>query len=100
MLRNLTRDELDKFRAGLSRLRDGEISLEEELEKAGAALREANAKVEEAKKSFLKAHKDTQKILGHRDIWLHEEAREDLRAEDLEMEDFSGKNIFSTLSAE
>jgi type III secretion protein O len=100
MLQKLSLDELDKFHAGLRRLKDREISLEEELENARAALREAGAKVEEAKKNFLQAHKDTQKILGHRDIWLQEQAGEDLRADDLEMEDFSGKNIFSTMSAE
>ena len=100
MLQNLSLDDLDKFHAGLRRLRDKEISLEEDLEKARAALREADSKVTEAQKNFLKAHRDTQKILGHQDIWLQEQAREDLRAEDLEMEDFSGKNIFSTMSAE
>jgi type III secretion protein O len=100
MLQNLTLDELDKFHAGLRLLKDEEISREEELEKARATLREAVAKVEQAKKTFLQAHKDTQKILGHRDIWLQDQAREDLRAEDLEMEDFRGKNIFSAMSAE
>jgi type III secretion protein O len=100
MLQHLSLDELDKFHDGLRLLKDGEISREEELEKARAALLEAGAEVEKAKKIFLQARMDTQKILGHRDIWLQEQAKEELRAEDLEMEDFSGRNIFSTMSAE
>jgi type III secretion protein O len=100
MLQNIVLDEFDKFRAGLTRLKDGEIIRKEEVEKAAAAMREAATKVEEAKKNFLRAHKDEQKIAGHQDIWLQEQAKEFMRLEDLEMEDFHGKNVFSTITLE
>jgi type III secretion protein O len=100
MLQNISLDEFDKFRDGLALLREGEISRKEEVEKARAVEREAAAKVDAAKKAFLAAHKDEQKIAGHKDIWAQEQAKESLRLEDIEMEDFHGKNIFSTITAE
>jgi type III secretion protein O len=100
MLQNISLKELDKFRDGLARLKDGEITRLEAVEKARAAVQEAAAKVTEAKAAFLRAHKDEQKIAEHKEIWMQEQAKESLRLEDIEMEDFHGTNIFSTLTLE
>jgi type III secretion protein O len=91
MRKDMSRKDLDEFKAGLGELRDRESSLAEELALAQKAEEDALKAQEQALEKLRRARKETEKISAHKEIWLAEEAREAERREDLEMEEFSKK---------
>ena len=85
----LSRKEMDEFKAGVAALREKDNVLMEAVEEARQAEEEA-ARIRDAAADNLKQRrKDKEKINSHREIWQTGEAREAERREDLEMEEFS-----------
>jgi len=87
----ISRDELDQVLEGVAR-----IDEEGELKADNVAL--ATSKVKEKKKlsevahgNFVKASKERVKISEHRSIWMSEEAKEQERRQEIELEDFTSK---------
>ncbi len=82
---------MEEFRAGLASLKEREIQYEGaiiESKQRQIALREA---LEQTKKTYHLAVLESRKIDAHRVNWLEEWNREQVRLEDVEMEEFSGK---------
>ena len=86
----LSRKEMDAFKAGVAVLREKDIVLMEALEEARKTEEEAARLKDEAAEILKQRRKDKEKIDAHREIWRTGEAREAERREDLEMEEFSG----------
>ena len=85
----LSRKEMDEFKAGVTALRERDNVLMEAVEEARKAEEEAAKLKDEATKSLKQRRKDKEKIDAHWEIWRTGEAREAERREDLEMEEFS-----------
>ncbi len=83
-----TLNQLDNFKAGLSRLAEGEMLREEAVQKAVDNIGLCTSALDNARKSAKTAQKETSKILAHKDIWTDEEKKEAERKEDLELEEF------------
>lgn len=94
----LTQDDLDRFKAGLSMLADEGLSKEEAVHEAAQALEVARGKVAAARQLWRDADHERQKILYHRDEWQKGYAKEQVRLEDLELEEF--KPVLFTVEAD
>jgi type III secretion protein O len=88
MGQSLTQDELDKFKIGLAMLVDEELHKEAAARDAAREVEVTHEKLVAARQSWREADRDRQKILYHRDEWQKEYAREQVRQEDLELEEF------------
>ncbi|MDR0996125.1 MAG: type III secretion protein [Zoogloeaceae bacterium] len=88
LMRKMTMEALDKFKAGLSQLADEELAREGEILEADKRLVDARNALNAARTAFTHANQAREKILYHRDVWRQEEAKETARAEDREMEEF------------
>ena len=86
-------EDLDKFKAGLAILADGEYVREEAVQTAEKAVEERKDELRAARQALMAARKDKLKIETHKDIWSEAEAKEAERAADLELEDFSPKSV-------
>ncbi len=95
----LSLDDLEKFKAGLGRLRDGELAREEDVARAEQTLSKARQTVVEAKDGLNKARRDTARILAHKDIWMAMARREAERMEDLESEEFKPMPLGADIDA-
>lgn len=80
--------DLDRFKAGLAALAQGELLREEEVRTAERATEACRKAVLAAREAAAQARRDTMKIATHRDIWREAARREAERLEDLEMEEF------------
>ena len=83
------RTGMEKFRADLATLKERELELEKEIIDSQRLQVELAAKLAETKKVYLAAVQESRKIDAHRESWLEEWNREQARAEDVEMEEFS-----------
>lgn len=83
--------DLDKFKAGLAALADGEYAREAAVQEAEKVVDERKAELQAARDALLAARKDKMKIDAHKDIWSQAEAKEAERAADIELEDFVPK---------
>ncbi|MDR3323175.1 MAG: type III secretion protein [Zoogloeaceae bacterium] len=88
MLQCMTRDEIDTFKAGLSRLVDEELEKEEAAHAAARALAAAQEAVLTARQHWRNADHEREKILYHREEWQKTAAKEEARVEDLEQEEW------------
>jgi len=88
--KELSRKEMDEFKAGVAALREKDNVLMESVEEALRAEEEAARYRDEAVETLKLCRKDKEKIHEHRAIWRAGEAREFERREDLEMEEFTG----------
>ena len=88
---SLTLADLDKFKAGLAALADGEYSREAAMQEAEKTVDERKVELQAARAALLSARKDKMKIDAHKDIWSQVEAKEEERAADIELEDFVPK---------
>jgi len=87
--KEMTRREMEKFKAGIAALREKDNILLEALQEARRAEEEAGRLKDEAAETLRQCRKDAEKINSHQEIWEAGEAREAERREDLEMEDFT-----------
>ena len=86
----LSRKEMDAFKAGVANLQEKENVLTEAVEEALKAEEEAARYRDESAQILKLCRKDTRKIDEHWEIWRVGEARELDRLENLEMEEFTG----------
>lgn len=84
------REEMEKFRAGLSLLKEKDVEYEGRIIESDRRLVELREKLTEAKKAYLAAVQETTKIDAHREMWMEDWTREQNRIEDVEMEEFTG----------
>ena len=84
----LSQKELEEFKAGLALLEERELSAAEEARRAAEALEEARRQVQAARAAWRAADQARRKMLAHRDDWRAAQAREEVRREDLELEEF------------
>jgi type III secretion protein O len=88
LMHEMTMEDLDKFKAGLAQLAEGEIAREGAILEADKHIEEARLALEAARRAYVHANQEREKILYHRGEWQKTEAKEAARAEDLEMEEF------------
>ena len=93
MGQNMSLTDLDKFKAGLAILADGEYAREEAVVAAQKVTDERREELRLARAALMAARKDKMKIEAHKDIWSEAESKEAERAADLELEDFSPKSV-------
>ena len=86
----LSRKEMDLFKAGVAALREKDNALMEAAEEALKAEKEAALHRDEAAETLKRCRKDKQKIDEHREIWRVGAAREAERREALETAEFTG----------
>jgi len=89
--RELSRRDMDEFKAGVAALREKDSILLEALEKARRAEEEAARSRDEAAETLKQRRRDKLKIEAYREIWAAAEAQEAERREDLEMVEFAKK---------
>ena len=90
----MTLSQLDAFKAGLGKLRDGELSREQAVFSAQAEREKKVLERDAASAAAAKAQKETAKIAAHKDIWLAEYKKEAERQEEKELEDFKPISFF------
>jgi type III secretion protein O len=84
----LSRQEMDEFKAGLALLEELELAEAEAVREAALALDKAQQKVQAARAAWRAAEQARRKLSVHREEWEAEQAREAVRREDLELEEF------------
>ena len=89
--RPITRDELDRAQEGVARIDDEGRLRADNVVLAKRELSERQAAETVAHKAFAEASKERMKITEHRTRWQMDEAREQERLQEIELEDFTGK---------
>ena len=89
--RTVTRDDLDQTREAVQSIDEEGLLLAEDERKAEAVLEEKTREAQSAKVRYVAAGKNREKIEIHRASWEDEDRRERERAEDLELEEFTGR---------
>jgi type III secretion protein O len=84
----MTMEEIDAFKAGLSRLADEELAREAAVREAENAVENARKNMDAARQAWIASDRERQKIRYHRDEWQTAQAKETARSEDLEQEEF------------
>lgn len=91
--RTVTADELELAREGVSRIDDeGNLKADNVL-RAEGVLKDRQEEAAKAREGFVFATKNRMKIEEHRVSWLRDEAEEDDRRQEIELEDFTGKKV-------
>ena len=85
--RNVTRAKLEGYREQIGLLRQRQLRLEEELEKAERDLQVAEAELREARRKRLDAHRQVVKFEEYQAVLEAEQKREAERKEEAEAED-------------
>ena len=88
--KEMSRKEMDAFKAGVAALREKDNILLEAVEEARKAEEEAARHRDEAAATLKQRRREMDKIDTHQEIWQTSEAIEAGRREDLEMEEFTG----------
>ena len=91
MGRPVSMDALDDVRTAVTRIDEEGVLLEEAEQKAADVLLQKEHEAERARVEFVGASRNRMKIDEHRSIWAEEVRREEERAADAEMEEFTGK---------
>jgi len=89
--RVVQREDLDRARDAVTRIDEEGVLLEEDEKKAESVLEEKKKEAAAAQVRYVAAEKDKEKIVLHREAWEVEDRHEQERAEDAEMEEFTGK---------
>lgn len=84
--------DITDLRLEISLMREREMALLDQVNKAEGELDRARLALEEAKAVHRKATQDLEKLVEHRTQWQAEQRLDAERLEDLEMEDFHGRS--------
>ncbi len=95
MGREMSLTDLDQFKAGLALLDEGILSRQDAVLEAEKIVDERRQDLRTAQAALNSARKEKMKIETHKDIWTQAEAKEAERAADLELEDFSPKQVLA-----
>ena len=95
MGRVVTMEEIDSARAAVSRIDEEGLLLEEAEYKAADVFKRKDEAAEGARVRFVAATKDRSKIEEHRTAWEEEDRKQQERAADAEMEEFTGRKMIS-----
>lgn len=85
--------DITDIRTEIVAMRERELDHVDQVRKAEGELDQAKKELELAKQAYRKATQDTEKLLEHRVTWLQEQALEQERLADLELEDFPGPRV-------
>lgn len=91
--RTVTADDLALAREGVSRIDDEGNLKADNVVRAEGVLEDRRKEAAAAREGFVMATKNRMKIDEHRVSWLREEAAEDDRRQEIELEDFTGKKV-------
>lgn len=89
MLKPVKLGDITDLRLEIAGMREKELDYMDLLRKAEAELDRARELLEEARKAHIKATQELEKLVEHRQLWRREQALEEERLADLEMEDFT-----------
>jgi len=89
--RPVKRDDLDQVRDAVTRIDEEGVLLEADEHTAEQTLEEKEKEATAARVRYVAAEKDKEKIVLHREAWDEEDRREQERAGDAELEEFTGK---------
>lgn len=85
--------ELDELRSKIANIRNKELDYVQAIDVARDKREEAKKALEEAKLLYKQAQLNREKIEEHKEVWMEEWKREQMRLEDIEMEEFTGAKI-------
>ena len=88
--KTVAREALDDVREAVKSVDEEGVLLAADESRAQQTLEERIAQVGAAQKAYLLAEKNKEKIELHKEIWEEEDRLERERAEDLELEEFTG----------
>lgn len=88
MLKPVKLGDITDLRLEIAGMREKELDYIDRLRKAEADLDRAKEQLEEARKAHIRATQELEKLVEHRQIWKREQALEEERLADLEMEDY------------
>lgn len=89
--RPVSLDDLDDARTAVTRVDEEGVLLEQAEKKAADVVETKTREAESARVQFVAASRNRMKIDEHRSIWIEEARKEEERAADAEMEEFTGK---------
>lgn len=87
------REVLDRLKEELARLDEQELLLAAQVSQAQQTLEERGRAAEQAHRRYVEENRNVTKIQTHKAAWEEEEAREQERRQDAEMEEFSGRRL-------
>lgn len=91
MGRPVRMETLDRARDAVKRIDEEGLLLEADEKKAEQDLEQRKKEAASARVRYVAAQKNKQKMELHREVWIEEDRREQERAADAELEDFTGK---------
>jgi len=91
MGRLVKRENLDRVREAVMRIDEEGLLLAEDRRKAAEVLEEKKEEESRAHVRYVAATREHTKIDEHRTMWMDEDRRAQERAEDAELEEFTGK---------
>jgi len=89
--RAVKREDLDAVREAVTRIDEEGVLLAEDEKKAEHTAEEKRKEASAAHVRYVAAEKDKEKISLHRESWMADDRLEQERAEDMELEEFTGK---------
>ena len=89
--RTVSLDDLDDARTAVTKVDEEGVLLEQAEKKAADVVEVKSREAESARVQFVAASRNRMKIDEHRNIWTEEAHKEEERAADAEMEEFTGK---------
>ena len=91
MGRTVSREQIDLAQEGVARIDEEGALRTDNVQRAESELKTREEQAETARMAFIAASKNRMKIDEHRAVWLAEEAREQERRVEGELEDFTGR---------
>ena len=91
MGRPVSREQIDLAQEGVARIDEEGALRADNVVRAQSELKTREAEAETAREAFIAASKNRMKIDEHRLVWITEEAREQERRAEGELEDFTGR---------
>ena len=88
--KTVSREDLDRTREAVKSVDEEGVLLAQDESRAQQTLEERTEEAKKAKRDFVIAERNKEKIVMHREIWEEEDLHERQRAEDLELEEFTG----------
>ena len=89
--RTVSRDQIDLAQEGVARIDEEGALKADNVLRAEGELRTRETEAETARTTFIAASKNRMKIDEHRAVWIEEEAKEEERRVEGELEDFTGR---------
>ena len=87
------REALDRLKEELARLDEQEVRLASQVSQDRQTLDERGKAAEQAHRRYVEENRNVTKIQTHKASWEEEEAREQERRQDAEMEEFTGRRL-------